>query len=217
VVAAHPDDEALGCGATIARHVSEGDHVHVLFIADGESSREGYSALDLTARGQCIELAQKALSLESVHQLGLPDNRLDTLPLIDVIRPIEALVSKLEPEIVYTHHSGDLNIDHRITHQAIMTACRPVPQTSIKQIYAFEVASSTEWNSAGSDPFLPQYYVDVTNYFEVKLDALDAYRDEMRCSPHSRSIDHVKAMAVNRGHCVGVELAEAFMLLRCIR
>ena len=217
VIAAHPDDEALGCGGTIARHVAEGDIVHVLFIADGVTAREEASLPDLEARVQCIELVQKIFSLHSVHQLGLPDNRLDSLSLLDIVKPIEELVSRLSPEIIYTHHSGDLNVDHRITHRAVMTACRPIPGASVKQIYTFEIASSTEWSSGGSDSFLPQFYIDISDYFIVKLASLEAYKYEMRDSPHSRSIDHLRAMAVNRGHSMGVDLAEAFMVLRYIR
>lgn len=217
VIAAHSDDEALGCGGTIARHIAEGDQVHAIFLTDGVSSRSDVDLSELRKRKQAAEVAHKILGLHSVHYLENPDNRLDSLPLLDIVQQLESVVHPLSPEVIYTHHYGDLNIDHRITHEAVMTACRPLPGSTTKEIYAFEIMSSSEWNSPGKSSFCPQYYVDISPYLELKLKALEAYALEMRDAPHSRSIQHIQALAIHRGHSAGVASAEAFMLMRSLR
>ena len=217
VVAAHADDEALGCGGTIARHVAEGDTVHAVFLADGVSSRQGADAHELEQRLAAAEQARQVLGITTTTFLGLPDNRLDSLPLIDIIRPLETVVRQISPQVIYTHHYGDLNIDHRIAHQAVMTACRPIPECPVKEIYAFEVMSSTEWNSVGLMPFLPNFFNDISVYLEIKLKAMEAYMLEMRPMPHSRNKEHLTALARHHGHCLGLDAAEAFMVIRLLR
>lgn len=217
VVAAHTDDEALGCGGTIARHVAEGDTVYAVFLADGVSSRVGADQVDLTRRMQTAECARVILGITENFYLGLPDNRMDSIPLIDVVQQLERIIDKLKPRIVYTHHHGDLNIDHRITHQAVMTACRPLPGSSVGVIYSFEVMSSTEWATPTLDPFLPNHYVEVSDYLKTKLEAIKAYQFEIRTEPHSRSIEHLEFLARHRGHAVGVMAAEAFINVRTIK
>ena len=217
VVAAHADDEALGCGGTIARHVAGGDTVHVVFLADGVSSRQGADSQELERRIAATEQARQVLGIETTTFLGLPDNRLDSLPLIEVIQPLEKVIRQISPQIIYTHHYGDLNVDHRITHQAVMTACRATPDSSVREIYAFEVMSSTEWSSVGLAPFIPNLFVDISAYLAIKLQALEAYALEMRPAPHSRSTEHLNILARHRGHSVGVAAAEAFMVMRTIR
>lgn len=217
VVAAHSDDEALGCGGTIARHVAEGDSVYAVFIADGVSSRVGANDDELGIRNQAAESARQILGITRNYFLGLPDNRLDSLPLIDVIQPLERIISEVEPQIIYTHHHGDLNVDHRVTHQAVMTACRPTPGSSVKEIYTFQVLSSTEWNTPGISTFAANSIVDITNYLSVKEAALQAYAVEMRPYPHSRSIENVMALARYTGATNGLMAAEAFVQIRAIR
>jgi LmbE family N-acetylglucosaminyl deacetylase len=217
VVAAHPDDEVLGCGGTLARHAEEGDAVHVVFLADGVSSRSSASSGMVNERENAAAAAHRILGIQSVHYLGFPDNRLDSLPLLDIVKALESILEKLAPDVIYTHHHGDLNVDHRIAHQAALTACRPQPGQNARQIYAFEVMSSTEWNTPVSEPFMPQLYVDITPWLDKKMAALSAYRLEMRESPHSRSLEHIKALAVHRGMCMGVLAAEAFMVTRICR
>jgi len=217
VVAAHADDEALGCGGTIAKHATEGDQVHVVFVADGVTSRNGAEPTDLLQRQQATERARCILGISSITFLNLPDNRLDGLPLLDVVQPLEALIGNLAPDIVYTHHYGDLNVDHRIVHKAVMTACRPMPGSTVREIFAFEVMSSTEWASPGLAPFLPNFFVDITAQLESKMQALEAYMLEMRTSPHSRSLEHMRCLAEHRGFCVGSAAAEAFMVMRVLR
>jgi LmbE family N-acetylglucosaminyl deacetylase len=217
VVAAHADDEALGCGGTIARHVTEGDRVHLVLMADGVHSRSGASPVDVEQRLSAAAAAQKILGIGEVHYLGFPDNRMDSLPLLDIVQALEPVLQALSPQVVYTHHHGDLNIDHRITQQAVMTACRPQPGHSVKEIYGFEVLSSTEWTSPHHDPFLPNLFIEITAQLQTKQRALDVYAEELRPVPHSRSMEHVEALARHRGYSVGVEAAEAFVVYRLIR
>lgn len=213
VVAAHPDDEALGCGGTIARHVAAGDEVACLFLADGATSRE--SEADASVRERQARRAADTLGIGEILLARFPDNRMDTVALLDVVQVIEKVVARFSPETIYTHHGGDLNIDHRITHQAVLTACRPQPGHSVRAIYGFEVPSSTEWAPPATlPPFTPTRFVDITAYLEQKRAALDCYVEEMRPWPHARSFEAVEALARMRGACVGVEAAEAFMVIR---
>lgn len=217
VVAAHPDDEVLGCGGTIARHTSEGDEVYVVFMADGVNARVDSEPESVERRNEAADNAARLLGVAELRFLGLPDNRLDGLPLLDVVQPLEAHVRAIQPELIYTHHHGDLNVDHRITHQAVMTACRPQPGFCVKEIYAFEVLSSTEWQTPGYRTFDANVFVDISSYVETKRAALVSYGEEMREEPHSRSIENVIRQAQLRGNAVGLDYAEAFMLVRSIR
>jgi LmbE family N-acetylglucosaminyl deacetylase len=217
VVAAHTDDEALGCGGTIARHVADGDTVYAVFLADGVTSRPYASEKELEERNTAAANAHRVLGIKKSYMLGFPDNRMDSVPLLDIVQKLEEVVNEVQPAIVYTHHMGDLNIDHRITHQAVLTACRPVPKAVVRDIYAFEVVSATEWHSAQAPQFNPTYYVDVAKFIDVKVESLKAYALEMRSFPHSRSVEHIRAIATYRGSSVGFYAAEAFMLIRCIR
>jgi LmbE family N-acetylglucosaminyl deacetylase len=217
IVAAHTDDEALGCGGTIARHVAEGDVVYAVFMADGVSARAQADRDDLANRNAAAEHAREILGIRENVYLGLPDNRLDSLPLIEVIQRLEPIVRQLQPNIIYTHHHGDLNVDHRITHQAVLTACRPMPGSHVQAIYAFEVMSSTEWATPTAESFVPNHYVDISDQLNAKMAALRAYQVEMRDAPHSRSIEHLTHLAHHRGHTVGVVAAEAFVGVRTVR
>ena len=216
VVAAHPDDEVLGCGGTIARHVAEGDLVHVVFMADGVQSRRMDGSEELQLRNQARDEALKILGVSECNVLDFPDNRMDSLPLLDVVQALEPIIKQVQPSRVYTHHHGDLNVDHRVTHQAVMTACRPVPGSSVREILAFEVMSSTEWATPGVAPFVPNAFVDISDYLPKKLEALAAYDMEMRPAPHSRCVTNIEALARHRGNCVGVEVAEAFEVIRVL-
>lgn len=217
VVAAHADDEALGCGGTIARHVAEGDIVHAVFVADGVTSRIGSGSKELKQRIKASEKARKILGIATTTFMGLPDNRLDSLPLIDIIQPLENIIDRIKPQIIYTHHYGDLNIDHRITHEAVITVSRALPGSSVKEILTFEVVSSTEWRAPSHAPFLPNLFIDISDYLDIKIKSLEAYILEMRDSPHSRSIEHIYQLSKHRGNCVGMGAAEAFMTTRILR
>ncbi len=214
VVAAHPDDEALGCGGTIAKRVAEGDEVHLLFVADGVGARGGDAASASNQRQRACDSAAEILSVSSISHLGFPDNKLDSVPLLDVIQRIEQKLAEILPSVVYTHHPGDLNVDHRLTCEAVMTACRPLPGSSVNEIYFFEVISSSEWSLPGAEVFSPNVFEDITGYLETKMKALEAYAEEMRPAPHSRSYEHLRSLALHRGHSVGFDAAEAFVLAR---
>lgn len=217
VVAAHPDDEALGCGGTIARHVAEGDEVYVFFMTNGVDARYNVGNDDAAIRNEIAEKALNRLGAIEYIYNDFPDNRLDTVALLDITQSIERVISKVQPQVIYTHHNGDLNVDHRRTHEAVMTACRPQPNFCVREIYTFEVLSATEWNTPHAAPFIPNYFVDITPFFEKKLDSIEAYSLEMRDEPHSRSVAHVETLAKHRGYSVGLELAEAFMLTRKVK
>ncbi|MEW5728901.1 MAG: PIG-L deacetylase family protein [Pseudomonadota bacterium] len=220
VVAAHPDDEVLGCGATMARHAREGDRVHVLIVAEGATSRADRRDADaasdqLESLRAAARAAARCLGTEEPRFAGLPDNRLDAMDLLDLIKVVERAVADIGPAVVYTHHAGDLNIDHRLVHQAVLTACRPLPGGTVRIIRSFETPSSTEWAGPGADvAFLPNRFVDVSDTLDAKMAALDCYASEMRSFPHARSAEAVTALARWRGASAGMAAAEAFMVLR---
>lgn len=217
VVAAHPDDEVLGCGGTVARHVDEGDVVHILFMADGVTSRRLFNKYDLEKRNKAAYESCEILGTESPQFLGLPDNKMDTVALLDIVQKLEKIIDKTKASVIYTHHDQDLNIDHRITHQAVITACRPQPESNINEIYSFEILSSTEWNSPSTkNTFIPNRFVDISKSIERKIKALNAYEEEMREFPHSRSIETVKLLAKFRGSTVGLRAVESFKVERII-
>ena len=220
VIAAHPDDEVLGCGGTIARHAEAGDQVQVLIVAEGATSRlqqrdRGQASDELSALGQAARKAGAILGVAGVELLDCPDNRLDSLDRLDLIKLIEVRMERHQPQVVYVHHAGDVNVDHRRLHEAVITACRPTPGQPVRRLLSFEVASSTEWQPPGSaPPFQPNWFVDITAQWPRKRDALAAYASEMRAWPHARSIEALEHLARWRGAQVGVEAAEAFCLLR---
>jgi LmbE family N-acetylglucosaminyl deacetylase len=220
VVAAHPDDEVLGCGGTLARMATEGRAVHILLLADGETSRRDDADQDpdsrkIAARKVAAEKACKVLGCASVEVLTLPDNRLDGLVLLDVVKQVEEFLLRHRPSTVFTHHAGDVNIDHQVVHAAVVTACRPLPKYHVQELLFFEVPSSTEWRPVGSaEPFVPNWFVDISTTIEKKLQALEIYGSELRAFPHPRSLKAVSALATWRGATVGVDAAEAFILGR---
>lgn len=216
VVAAHSDDEALGCGGTIARHVADKDTVHVIFLTNGVGAR-GIKAVDhhISKRRQAAERALAILGVTSFSHFDFPDNSLDKLVLLDVIKTIEPVINDFKPDTIYTHFAHDLNIDHRICHQAVLTAARPQPNHTVRAIYEFEVPSSTEW-SFSDVTFHPQHFVDISHYFATKLLAVSEYAEELRPAPHPRSDVSLEALARWRGATVGCAMAEAFRVVRQI-
>lgn len=223
IVAAHPDDEVLGCGGTIARHSDAGDQVQVLIAAEGATSRHQHcdrteATQELSALAQAAQQAGAILGAQGVELLDLPDNRLDSLDRLDLIKLVEERISRHQPDVVYVHHAGDVNVDHRRLHEAVVTACRPTPGHCVRQLLSYEVASSTEWQPPGSAPaFQPNWFVDISPQWERKRQALEAYDGEMRNWPHARSTEALEHLAHWRGAQVGVEAAEAFCLLRQLR
>ena|ERR1051326_641352 len=222
VVAAHPDDEVLGCGGTAARLVSEGHEVHFAILGEGMTSRHAQrldaDRVELTRLHQQAHAAAERVGVKNVVLHKLPDNRLDTVPLLEVVKIIEELVDRVKPEVVYTHHAGDLNIDHGVIHRAVLTATRPLPGQPVLEIYAFEVPSSTEWAFQQIEPsFRPNVFVDVTRTIEAKIAAMECYGTEARKFPHPRSPEALRAISARWGSVVGCQAAEAFELVRSIR
>lgn len=216
IVAAHPDDEVLGCGGTIARHVALGDVVRILLLADGVGGRvQAAEPEAVLERSKAARNAAATMGADEPILLGWPDNRLDRMELLDMIQPLEKVIREFKPSTIYTHHGGDLNVDHRLAHQAVLTACRPQPEGLVTRILTFETPSSTEWASASiGAPFCPNWFVDISTAIDQKMAALRCYGEELRSFPHARSIEGIEALARLRGSSCGVPAAEAFMLIR---
>ncbi|MDH5189726.1 MAG: PIG-L family deacetylase [Gammaproteobacteria bacterium] len=213
VIAAHPDDEVLGCGGTIIKHVESGDSVSVIILADGEASR-GKKEQKRDARHEELKMAAKILGVSNVSYMNYPDQKMDIIPFLDIVQSIEKALEKLSPTIIYTHHGGDLNLDHKITYRAVMTACRPLPDSKIKGIYSFEVVSSTEWGLSTESQFRPTKACDITVQLDKKIEALKCYKRELREFPHPRSIEGVIGLAKTRGMQFGLDAAEVFIVER---
>lgn len=216
VVAAHSDDEALGCGGTIAALAAAGNEVHTVFLTDGVGARIAQDSMaEAERRRRASDAAGRVLGVSSSVHFDFPDNRLDSVALLDVVQAVERVIVDVGPEVIFTHAADDLNVDHRICHQAVLTACRPQPGHTVNSIFGFEVPSSTEW-AFSSRQFDPVYFVDISDHLEVKMKALNEYRDEMREPPHPRSLSRVEALARWRGATVGCDAAEAFTVIRQI-
>ncbi|MGQ3890890.1 PIG-L deacetylase family protein [Legionella sp. CNM-4043-24] len=216
VVAAHSDDEALGCAGTMARHVAQGDRVSVVFMTNGVGSRESARGDEVDGRSRACLDACDYLGVSKIWQLDFPDNQMDSVPLLEVVKPLAEIIQAAQPQIIYTHFCNDLNVDHRVTHQAVLTCSRPMVGSSIEAVYCFEVLSSTEWNSCSTPKFNPNMIVNISAFIENKMRALSFYHEEMRAHPHSRSYETVKALAQLRGATHGFEYAEAFEIERLL-
>lgn len=217
VVAAHPDDEVLGCGGTIAWHVANGDRVFVLFLADGEGARGSLENVS-KRRNNCLQALECLGVIEKQVIFGeFPDNQMDSVNFLDVVRFVEKIAKLTKPNIVYTHHHGDLNIDHVLSHKAVLTAFRPLPDRVTTDIYGFEVLSSTAWSAPSAENFFsPHRFVNVSGFWLNKIAAMKKYDSEVRPFPHARSYKAIEALAVWRGGLVGLEKAEAFTIIRQI-
>jgi N-acetylglucosamine malate deacetylase 1 len=218
-VVAHADDEVLGCGGALRRHVLAGDEVWTIILADGETSRNGVSSdAAITRRESAARDAAAVLGVQNVFLHRFPDNRLDSCALLDIVKAVEGHIEGAAPDTIYTHHAGDVNIDHKRVHDAVVTACRPQAGHPVQTLLFFETASSTEWQVPGAAPaFQPNWFVDISDHLERKLRALESYAEEMRAWPHPRSIEGVMHLARWRGATVGCEAAEAFILGRQVR
>ena len=220
VVAAHADDEVLGCGGSLIRHADENAEIAALFLTDGVGSRNPAGEADAQARDASLLKAMNILGVSFHKRLGFPDNALDTVSLLSVAKGVEAFCKEWgQPDIVYTNHPGDLNIDHQLAHRATMTCFRPQPSDleSPSKILSFELLSSSGWRgSSDSLGFQPNYYSDISSTLSRKLDALMAYSQELRTWPHARSVQATEHLARFRGAMVGVEAAEAFCVERII-
>jgi len=222
VIAAHPDDEVLGCGGAIARHAAEGAAVSILILANGLSSRADYDPVRdaplMKLHHERAERAGKLLGAREVVLAGFPDQKMDTVPLLDITHRIEREIARVEPEVVFTHHGGDLNLDHVIAFRATMTATRPMAGRPVKRLYSYEVGSSTEWAfQQFAPPFHPTTFIDIAPHLETKIAAMQVYESEARAFPHPRSPEALRAQAQFRGASAGLLAAEAFCCIREIR
>lgn len=208
IIASHPDDEILGCGGTIRKFVKHGFDIFTVIVAKGRKEEEDQMQ-------HKIDQANKCLGVKKVIFLQYPNLELETFPLHQLTKEIESLIDSFKPDMIFTHHYGDLNRDHQVTYQAVLTAARPLPGQKSIELFCFETLSSSEWNQHTNDKtFKPNYFVDISQTIDEKIEALKSYDVEMRPYPHPRSYEGVKHLACVRGMTVGVHFAEAFEMIR---
>ena len=208
VIASHPDDEILGSGGTIKKLINDGFEIVTVIVAKGRKEEEHHIQ-------KFTSLANGHLGVGKVIFMQFPNLKLNTVPLHEITKEIEKLLDTYTPDIIFTHHYGDLNQDHQVTFQAVMTAARPLPGKKPIEILCFETVSSSEWTQNTQDKlFKPTYFVDISDTINDKLQALHHYDVEMRPYPHPRSYEGVQHLARVRGMTVGVEYAEAFEIIR---
>jgi LmbE family N-acetylglucosaminyl deacetylase len=220
IVAAHPDDEILGCGGTVARLVKAGYEASTLILGEGVTARDKQRnrqkrLAEIKKLKNTTLLADRAIGVSKVFFYDFPDNRFDSIPLLDIVKVVEEVKNKIGPEIVFTHFARDLNIDHCLTYQAVITATRPQPGERVKEIYSFEILSSTEWNYPLA--FSPNVFSDISLTLKDKVRAMQAYRKELRNFPHPRSVEGIKLNAQYWGMRTGLGYAEAFELVRLLK
>ncbi len=215
IIAAHPDDEILGCGGTIAKMKNK-NNIQIIFMTNGVGARGANRIKEIKKRKKASIKLFNFLNLPKPTFYNFPDNQMDKVPLLKIIKKIENKIKIFRPKTVITHYSNCLNIDHRITFEAVTTACRPINNLSVKKILSFEVPSSTDWALFKGKKFEPNYYVDISNHIKDKLEFIKFYKDELRKYPHSRSIQSIKSLASFRGVSCGVKFAEGFYLNRFV-
>lgn len=208
VIAAHPDDELLGCGGTIALHKRSGHHVTAVIVCEGESLRYGNEGSGQTSH---IHDAARVAGIDEVRTLEFPDQKLDTFTLTDVIGALEKVVCEVRPNVVYCQYGGDINRDHQLLFKALLVATRPLEQ-SLEAIYAFDTASSTEW--AYPRTFVPDVWIDISTTLDVKLRAMACYEREVCEYPHPRSLKALEYRARAWGNQCCLDAAEVFMTVR---
>lgn len=221
IIAAHPDDEVLGMGGTIAKYAAAGAEVALLIVTDG-SSAQYHESDDIAAiiekKKQETKECARILGISSIYYGGLPDMKLDVTPHVMVNAAIEKVVNEFQPDVVYTHFYGDVNKDHQCVYESTLVACRPVTGQTVKKLFAYSVPSSTEWNiQIERSAFMPNWYEDISGiYAEKKYDGFARYETELREYPHPRSIEYLRKADIAEGLRVGIGAAESFLLLRNI-
>lgn len=219
-IVAHPDDEILGCGATVAKLVKQGYKAYTLILGEGKTARDVCrDEVKRTAELQLLkdetQKANRIIRVKKVYFHNFPDNRFDSIPLLDIVKVIEKIKNQIKPDIIFTHYNDDLNIDHHIVYKSVLTATRPIPGESVREIYSFEILSSTEWNYPCR--FSPDVFIDISNNLEDKLKALSKYKSELKEFLHPRSLEGVKLNAQYWGMRVGLKYAEVFKSVRVIK
>ena len=220
IVASHPDDEVLGCFGTVARLIKEGYEAYTLILGEGKTSRDEERIIenrkdDIQILNTEIKKANDMIGIKKVFVESFPDNRFDSVDLLDIVKVISKVKEEIQPDIIFTHFENDLNIDHRITYQAVLTATRPMEDECVKEIYSFEILSSTEWNYPLS--FSPDTYFDISNTIDSKIEAMQKYTSELCEYPHPRSIEGIELNAKYQGMRVGKKYVEAFKSVRVIK
>jgi len=210
IIAAHPDDEVLGCGGVIQNHTSRKDNIYVCIVTDGSSSQyQGDLKKGKTKIKETLKV-QKLLGIKDYIYLDFPDMKLDTVAHIDLNRKLENVINQIEPSIIYTHSSADVNLDHTLVYQSTRVVTRP-GKPFLRRVYSYEVLSSTEWSR--DDLFSPNTFLDISAYIDKKVKAFNIYRTEVRIFPHPRSTEGIKALAKYRGIQSGYRYAESFQLI----
>jgi len=217
VIAAHPDDEVLGCGGSLILHKMKKDEINVVFMSNGVSSRAKKNYLEIEQRKKMAIKVSKKLDIKNTLFLDFPDNELDKVSLLTITKKIENIIFKIKPNLIYTHSFSDLNIDHQKTFEATLTACRPQPKFSVKEIYSFEIPSSTGWHHYKLKRFNPNLYIDISKTIKKKNELLKIYSKEMRKAPHARSMKGLENLSRYRGNQVGLKNAEAFEVIRILK
>lgn len=221
VIVAHPDDEVLGCGATIAKHVADGNRVYVCSLCEMVSARTNKPEHDRFMKQ--VKDAERVLGVKETMFFDFPNIKFNTVPALELVQAIEKAIIKFKPEVVYTHHKGDVNVDHQVVFDATMAAIRlpergsvpDLPRNMIRKVLAYEIPSSTEWAAPmPAFAFLPNVFVDVTATFKKKVEAAKCYESIIKEPPHPRSLEALEALATFRGAQSSLKKAEAFMLIR---
>lgn len=222
IIVAHPDDETIGCGGAIVYHKKLKHKIEAVSFTDGVSARNlkdnklNDSSIIKLRRKNSI-LASKILGFKWLENFKYPDNELDSISILNIVKKIEQISKKFKPDIVYTHHIGDLNIDHHIISKACLTAFRPLNKNKKTEIRFFEIPSSTDFAAYKISPnFKPNLFIDISKFWQKKKSALLAYKKEMMSYPNSRSISGIENLAKYRGNSVGLKMAESFEITRKI-
>lgn len=216
ILVAHPDDETIGCGGTIHKHFKNKDKIFAVSFTDGVGSRNKANQKKIRRKKQSIKVS-KILGFNWINQYSLPDNSLDQIPILKIVKKIEKIKKEINPDIVYTHSKYDLNIDHRIIFQSTLTAFRPQPKDNSVEIRCMEVSSATDYgDQMNFKSFKPNLFIDIKKFWKKKQDSLAVYKEELRKYPHSRSIKAIKNLSMYRGSQVGMEMVESFEVIRKI-
>ena len=217
IVAAHPDDEVLGCFGTMVKLIHKGWTVYTLILSGGKTSRGHVDLQEIEILRAEMNAANALIGVSHVSQANFPDNAFDSISLLEIVKCIEKEISEVKPAIIFTHHIGDMNVDHQLTHKAVLTATRPMKDETVKAIYSMEIPSSTEWNSFNlTTSFVPNVFSDISETIDLKIKAMECYQSELREYPHPRSLRHIKELAKVNGTKVGLKYSENFMLVRRI-
>ena len=220
IVVAHPDDEVLGCFGAVAKLISQGYEAYTLILGEGKTSRDEKRVVlnntdELETLNEEIKKANETIGIKKVFVESFPDNRFDSVDLLDIVKVVSKVKEEVQPSIIFTHFENDLNIDHQITYKAVLTATRPMRGESVEEIYSFEILSSTEWNYPLS--FSPDIFFDISATIDSKLEAMKEYQSELCEYPHPRSLEGIELNAKYHGMRVGKKYVEAFKTIRVVR